>query len=816
MDVVPSLASEGVMDSRMLAEDHHFHDHVTPEEVLDALDQAASSLANGTAETLALGIEHQEIPNTGIPSETVPTSALDADHIQSVLAVSNDQGYVTFEGLGGVDMHAAANPTADPMLNEHDIPRFSKDLARGLEAEMNTDPSAGHSIAYPEPEAEQTPETPIVETKHPVAEPLRRMDGETIPITTHHKDSIIGVLDNAPPTAAVEAIQLKGAGEMTSKAENLSFQQPPKAPENDIPTDTPPEPSHPKSIYLEHIQVIEPDEPTEDDDPAANPEDSVQTQVVSAIGDSVTARGDQSTLEIEGLLIPTDVEPTSAVSTEFAIENDPALALTETAITTTTEASVSMDLATVSNREPQLELGVPPEAETIITTTTTVTAVVGTETEADPAEQHSLGADADADDQAEYMRRAERIQLEQSNMDIAGQDTQDKSPDQVETTTAVTSPEPVGESALNNGGSMPTEQLGQAPEITAGPTNLVALGDPIPDPPSGGLNPGASQYAIVLDAPSVVAPHGLFDQPKSPEWQGFAALDADAPGSPEFADHSSVIIEEPQNDPETNDASAQPVPLASTSIGAGQSRKPKMIMEVVIPIPGKGKKKATKLESPEPTTRGRSKSKSSSSSKAKPRSRSSGSRRSSSVSSSRKSTHSTSPSPAPKSSARKRTIKPRPRSFGWRKKAKKAGKPALVERAAHSTKVEVVMQKRPGLLRRTGSIPSGNNVKFAPTTGASKKRKAESEPDVEEQIHEAHSSDADAEGEIEEGYEDVEQDQEPELVSKPGPSKPGPSKPGPSKLIKRPRRSMSARKTPTKTPEVLTDSRRPKKRRVRR
>ncbi|KAG8726721.1 hypothetical protein FRC12_023143 [Ceratobasidium sp. 428] len=116
------------------------------------------------------------------------------------------------------------------------------------------------------------------------------------------------------------------------------------------------------------------------------------------------------------------------------------------------------------------------------------------------------------------------------------------------------------------------------------------------------------------------------------------------------------------------------------------------------------------------------------------------------------------------------------------------------------------MQKKPGLLRRTGSIASGNNVKFAPAVETSKKRKAESEP-----AEESHDSDVDAEGETEEGYEDVEEDEEPKPVSKSRPSKPGPSKP-----MKRPRRSMSARKMPTKVPEVLIDSRAPKKRRLRR
>ncbi|KAG9127879.1 hypothetical protein FRC07_007954 [Ceratobasidium sp. 392] len=720
MDIIPSLTVEGGFDPQMLSEDHRLH---TPE-VLDALDQvskqieAETNLINGTVAALAQDIEHRHIPPGSLASEPMLGDNPEAEHIQSIAAMTNGQDYIAFDRPGSADIHTEENQYPNPILNEHDIPRIVKDLAHEIGAEMDTDPSAEPSIADPDTRAEQTFDTPVVEDEHPAAQPLRRMDDETIPVTAHHKDSIIETLDNAPPVAAAEAIQLKDVGEQATEDEIMSFEQPKEVPADDTaPSDTSAEPPQSNTIYLEHIQVIEPDDPIEeDDDTVINAEALSQIQTV---GDNITVEGDHSTLEIEGLLVPPamEIEPTSAVSTEFAIENDPALALTETATTTTSEeASIPTEPVPQSNSEPQPEPEVPTEAGIAVTTTTTVTTVLESETEAaaDPAEQPGLGANADADaddDQAEYMRRAEQTLLEQSNMDVAG-DAQEKGSDQANERTPANAAniagEPIGEPTPDSDEPTLDDQLKQGQVVTAGPIDPAVPVDPIVNPPDAGLSPHAPQYAIALDAPSTAAAApGLFNQPKSPEWQGFAALDADAPGSPEFPDHSSEIIEGPQNDPEADDANtSQPVP----STGVARSRKPKMIMEVVIPIPSKGKK-ALKAESPEPSTRSRSKS-------------------------------------------------------------------------------------------RAGSIASGNNVKFAPPVETGKKRKAESELEDEDQ----QGSDADAEGDVEEGYEDVEEDEEPQPVSKPGPSKP----------IKRPRRSMTARKTPTKVPEVLVDSRRHKKRRTRR
>ncbi|KAG8692336.1 hypothetical protein FRC09_011258, partial [Ceratobasidium sp. 395] len=607
MDFASSLTSEGVMDPQTLPEGYDLQNHVTQEEVLGALDQPlnqaedTTSLTNGAADVIAQTSQYQEASTGILVSEAISSPTLGADHTQSIAAIPNDQDYIAFDHHGNTSSHTEENHRSNAVLDEQNASRPVTDPVLEIESGKDANPSEEHSVTAPNAQPEQALETPVVEATHTVTEPLRRMDDETIPVTAHHKDSIIEILDNAP-LAAAKMVQLNGVGKQPIEGEIVSFEEPQKAPEDDsAPMDTSAEPSQSKTIYLEHIQVVEPDDSTEqDENMVRNTEVSVQVQ-----NGSVTERV-QSTLETEAMLAPSamEVEPVSAVSTEFAIENDPALALTEIATTTTEEAPVPTDdiadATVLSNLEAQSEAEPLPETDVIASTTTTaaVTIVVETETEPEPGpgpepepeaiEQPDLGARADADaddDQVEYMRRAEQTRLEQSNMDVAEQNVQDKGLGQAEeqppVEDATTAGERADESVFDQGAPTLDEQLKQGQEIAAGPIDPAVLADPASNPSDGGLSPRAPQYAIAPNTSSTtVAPAGLFDQPKSPEWQGFAALDADAPGSPEFADHSSEIIEGPQNDSEVKDDDAEP----ALSTDTPRSRKPKMIMEVVIPI----------------------------------------------------------------------------------------------------------------------------------------------------------------------------------------------------------------------------------------
>ncbi|KAF8607533.1 hypothetical protein BDV93DRAFT_271497 [Ceratobasidium sp. AG-I] len=758
---------------------------------------------------------------------------------------------------------------------------LAQDLAREIEAEMETDPSVGLSVEA-EVEQEQAvlgadplqtatssnleASQPVAEAESPAAEPLRRMDDETIPVTAHSKDTIIGILDDMIPAAAASEVQLKApseqgppeagpsgaagiGGEVPAEDEVMQFEETEKILEDEIiPADAPEEQLPVKTVvYLEHIQMVEPSEDvqesgTVEEEVLADVDASSKDYAPGPEGELVPEQQNDSTSTVE-------VELVSLIDTQSTIENDPTLALgtdTQTQSHSTTTVETAVELAAQFG-DPQLDSEAAPDT-TVTTTTTTTTTIV---TELDPAGQPASATDADADadaeaevDQAEEVERinrAEQIRLEQTGNETEASGSTDKGATPLEEQlplgeVAAGSPSPVVDSAAPQDSEMTSDAQPEGVQdvvLEPGPSTEAAA---LPEPEQV-LSPRMPQYEIALTAPSVVAPPGLFDQPAGIDWEGFAALDEDAPGSPEFIDQSSEVPETPDEpivaplastlNPATSD-SAGPSKLASSSPEppTPRARKPKMIMEVVLPLPNKPK--PAMKQKAEETPRGRSSSKATTSARSGRSSTSKARSQSSEASparSSRSSTTSATPSPrknastssarasSASGSSRKRAPDARRRPFGSRKKvAKKPGqRHAQVDHVARALKVEVVMAKRPSVLRRTGSIPSGNSVKFAPSVSpkTGNKRKAE-EQDVEldggDQTAE-EDEDADAEGE----YEDVEEDEpEPEPELQPKASK------SPSKPTKRARRSLTARKTPSKMPEVLTDTRRPKKRRIRR
>ncbi|QRV87869.1 hypothetical protein RhiJN_15887 [Ceratobasidium sp. AG-Ba] len=831
MATIPDLIVESIMDHQMLPEEQHLHDQVVAAEVLGAPNEptgkreAITDLSGN--DSMASGSIYQQ---TATDSDMFSTHAPEVG--ESVATSSNPHDYVVFDDTRN---EYISTDEAHPTLDETGLMQLVKDLAR--EAEMETEPSIGPSTADGERmsiereaavdkstlQTENMPKAPGANSAQPGTEPLRRMDDETIPVTEHQKDSIIDILDTTQAVPATEAIKLHDAGKQTFQGDAATSTEVQEVLEFEITSETPQLPAESKTVYLEHIEVVGADTPLEDVQPVTTEDEapgSIQIVIESTSMEEGPAAIDTEELQAAPIM---ETEPISAISTEFAIENDPAL---ETATPTSEEALAPVDPPS----EPNLA---PLETDTVLTATAAVAAVI----EPGPQiEQPVLGAgtdaDADADsDQAEHMRRAEQTRLEQDGGDAVMQqpDTsaQETSPQHPNGGSTSTSTEPIEkEVAPIDDEPLLSKQLEQGQAVTAGPIDPVIVSDPTLSSPNGNLSPHAPQHSTAFDAPSAIPPSGMFDAPKSPEWQGFAALGEE---SPEPADHSSEAHEGHADDSEPKDPNtSQLTPPESTSVAVNSNPKRKLIMEVVIPVSGnsKGKSKAAEDESPRPVKRGRPKSKpasstrSNSTSKSRARSRSSGRRAPAPVSSS--SAHRSSAESTPEKITRARTRSQssrRPLNIRSRK-IKKPGKLGPAGHIARSAKVEVVMQKRPGLLRRTGSIASGNNVKFAPTTRSSKKRKAESEPDEDETDNQAHDSDVDAEGEVEEGYEDVEDDEglepEPALKPKPKPKAEPARKAAPSKPTKRPRRSLDARKTPTKLPEVLTDSGRLKKRRVRR
>ncbi|QRW02046.1 hypothetical protein RhiLY_01043 [Ceratobasidium sp. AG-Ba] len=805
MAAIPDLVVESIMDHQMLPEELHLHDQVVAAEVLGARNEPAGKTEAITDlsgdVSMASGSIHQQ---TTMASDMFSTHAPEVG--ESVGTSSNPHDHVAF---GDTRNEYISTDEAHPTLDETGLMQLVKDLAR--EAEMETEPSIGPSTANGERmsiereaaidqstlQTENMPKAPGANSAQPGTEPLRRMDDETIPITAHQKDSIIDILGTAQAVPATEAIGLHDAGEQT-------FQ-------GDVATSTEVQ----ETVYLEHIEVVGADTPLEDVQ-AVTTEDEAPGSIQIMIESTSMEEGPAIDAE-ELQAAPTmETEPISAISTEFAIENDPAL---ETATPISEEALAPVDPPS----EPNLA---SLETDTVLTATAAVAAVI----EPGPEIEHPVlgaGTDADADadsDQAEHMRRAEQTRLEQDGgdavmqqPDTSAQETGPQHPNGGSTSTP-TSAEPIEkEAAPIDDEPLLSKQLERGSAVTAGPIDPVIVSDPTLSSPDGNLSPHAPQHSTASDASFAIPPSGMFDAPKSPEWQGFAALGEE---SPEPADHSSEAHEGLADDSEPKDPNtSQLTPPESTSVVANSNPKRKLIMEVVIPVSGnsKGKSKAAEAESPRPVKRGRPKSKpvgsipSDSTSKSRARSRSSGRRAPAPISSS--SAHRSSAESTPEKVTRARTRSQssrRPLNIRSRK-VKKPGKLGPAGHIARSAKVEVVMQKRPGLLRRTGSIV---------VETSSKKRKAESEPDEDETDNQAHDSDVDAEGEVEEGYEDVEDGEElepePALKPKPKPKAEPARKAAPSKPTKRPRRSLDARKTPTKLPEVLTDSGRLKKRRVRR
>lgn len=410
---------------------------------------------------------------------------------------------------------------------------MAHDLAR--EIEMETDPSVGQSVEleYPsvepdqntaisDPEVEWAPQAHAVEAEQLAAEPLRRTDDETIPVTPHSKDSIIGILDSAPTAVTAEEVKSNNADEgPTAEDEAMPFEEPEKAPEGEaVAMDPPEEPARvQKAVYLEHIQVIETEEAEKEVEDAAMDPEPVQVNVVV---EDAPLDGDQPVPEGGNMLTPVvELAPISAVSTEYTIENDPVLALIETTTTTTVEEGSAPTGSTVQpDPAPQPESEAAPEGETEIAVIATMTTTTITVTEPDPIEQPASGVDvgADADGEETVHRiREEQVRLEQTGEDVMEQGAQEKdiaeTGDQASVAMGDTSAEPVDETAPKDSEPTIAEQPEQEQQATAGPIDPAVLPDPAPNEANGSMSPQIPQYAVVLDAPSVVAPPGLFDQP---------------------------------------------------------------------------------------------------------------------------------------------------------------------------------------------------------------------------------------------------------------------------------------------------------------
>ncbi|CAE6395051.1 unnamed protein product [Rhizoctonia solani] len=734
------------------------------------------------------------------------------------------------------------------------------------------------SVVAPEPLAESHEDTG--------APPLHRMDEDTIPVTTHSKDSIVDALNDAPGTTADESIRLATTEEPVSQEHgtNTSAGVIPEQVDTEMSArdeDGQLQKSISASVmaHLEHVQVLEPSKEGEDGSVVMESNQVIveQTGEPNVDTTSQASIGHQPVQIIQEPAPEPQAESTALDSIQSDIVAD--CGAVDGPMVTVIERSTAIAEETpIEQPRSEPPADSIPEVAKETTTISDATAVISTDLAVAESVISAIGPDDMEIDQIERATQVQReqdatveavrdeVQMQDGTVEVAHDEAQTQNGTQTQDGTQAT---PMVESVATANGTVfnddspdPTAPKDSDSPLRLGPSQLqlqsqsqtepdtAQIAGPI-DPliaeqeeaniPEENSNPTKPQYQAATDPPTTTPGTELSGR-RTPEWSSFGELDQeDAPGSlepeglsSEPSEYPDVLIEDSPLNPASasNDKAKKPSNSPTASIPE-RKKRPRMIMEVVIPIapsklkvvkeieptkrrPGRPAKKAKATDTPEFNQSEPSAVDTSSS----PRRSSSGGTPSPVKSENSEQGLGRVPEPTPRM---KKSGDKRPKPFGSRKPAKKtvaSGSRASMRPAhvARASKVEVVMPRRPrpSVLRRAGSIASGNNVKFAPASSVTRKRKAESEPEAGEE------TDADADGETDDGYEDVEEPRlEVEVVISPPKSRKrtrvitSKAKTSP---VKRPRRSKEARKTPTKFPETVSKGSRstPKRRRLRR
>ncbi|CAE6528104.1 unnamed protein product [Rhizoctonia solani] len=727
-------------------------------------------------------------------------------------------------------------------LTEQEISVMAQNFALEIE-EMTIEPSEPQSGEQDSNQPDLQPiESEVVVTPEPVVEihedagapPLRRMDENTIPVTAHSKDSIIDVL-NASSTTADESVQPTTAAEQAPQESEIaaSTELVPEQVDMELVTQdvVQPEERTPASVmvHVEHAQISETSKQGEG-------EDIVMEQEQAVVDTTVEASIDHQPIQI--IQDGSDLAAQDKLATSDPVLDDPIAAsgdVVEPAVTAIEHSATIVEETPVQETEqPEPSTADPvPEASMDITTTSVATTVISTNPVVVDSVISTTGAGT-GDMEIDPIERAAQIQLEQ---DATAQITEDVTEttlvaEFVATTNDVVAtdetPDPTApedsDSSHHAASQSEPQPDSAAPQAADSSDPLITQAGEL-DTPEESSEPTKTQYQISLKEPEITPGTGPFSRQK-PEWEGFAALDEDAPGSPEpeLSSEPSEHEGTPLNptSASTDKAKEPEEPSNSSTAPARKKKKPRMIMEVVIPIAPSKPKVAQETKPVRKRGRPAKASKSAkapASSKPEPVVASSSfpQRRSSSAGTPTESSESElEPAPQIKKPATKL-----PRSYSSRRRFKAAasGSSARPVHVAHAAKLEVVIPRkpRPSVLRTAGRRSSGNNVKFVSVPPVTGKRKAESEPEVDEE-----GSDADADGETDEEYEDVEEEPKVklEVVISPRPQKTTRAivKAKKTSPVKRPRRSREARKTPAKLPETVSKGSRspPKRRRLRR
>ncbi|CEL59785.1 hypothetical protein RSOLAG1IB_03719 [Rhizoctonia solani AG-1 IB] len=812
-------------------------------------------------------------------SETDAILQAEADATKSI---TNNTEFVSFEeGDLEIPEEGYEIPTS---FIEQEIPEISAlnegfavepvdVLANVAEHQSNEQHLSQDDLQVVEPEPIVAPEPLVQSHEDTGAPPLHRMDEDTIPVTTHSKDSIIDALNDAPGTTADESIHLATTEEPVSQSNGIVTST--KATPEPVDTEMNEQEDSgqvQESIsalvvaHAEHVEILVPDNEDGGEDlvmesnqfvaeqigepsvditvqesvdhqpvqPSQEPTPEVQAEptILNTIQDETVVDGG----DVDGLIV-TDIERSTAITEEVLVEQP--------------------------QSEPPADY--TPEALEDVAATVAITTISVDPTVAEPIVP-TIGLD---DMETDQIERAAQIQQEQdATIEVTQVEVhiQDVTQTQEETQpTLVVEPDATTKNAASadntpdltapKDSDSPLRQASQSQPLSEAEPDTAQAASPIDplvteqeetDTPEESSESAKPQHHVATD-PSTATPSAAPSGRRSPEWSSFGELDQEgAPGSEEPEDPSSEPSEYPDvltEDSPLNPTSASndkarkpsnsPTPTASVP---KRKKRPRMIMEVVIPVPP-SKRQIVEETKPAKRRPGRPPKKPKATyvpelKEPKPSA--------ADTSSPRQSSSIGTPSPVKSETSRQglgqsaskvqRSGDKRPKPFGSRKSAKKfaASRSSTSARPVHATrasKVEVLMpnRPRPSVLRRVGSIASGNNVKFASASSVTGKRKAESEPDTGEE------TDMDADGETDDEYEDVEDvediKEEPKLkvevvISPPKSRKRtrGVAIKAKKSPVKRPHRSSEARKMPAKLPETVSKGSRPtpKRRRLRR
>lgn len=419
-----------------------------------------------------------------------------------------------------------------------------QNLAREVEADMETDPSEYQSgeaeneneMNYLVSQPDVPPESVAVisplaaEVNLSSPQPLRRMDGETIPVTAHSKDSIIGTLDEAPTATTHDNVQFDATeGHTTPEgqpfapgvvATQVGESQQDTDPARGLKEQT----STSILAQLEHIQVFGSEKGSESG--------------INDEGVSMTVGQAESSDQISGSYAPgaegisastTEGEIAAPVELNLSAPRNPTPALansTQPQTTSTAERVVtSVEQTTTTTKlaeqpESNIQNALKPPSDLAVERTVASITMIATSVDVEPS---TLGTGAGETDKVELIQSAEEIEQEDQASSETWADENQKEPAAgvstvkgTEAPNAILTPDGTAPKDSGDPSHMPPEPVQFDPKINpdleaVGPTEPIATQSRNATVATENSHLHEPQYQITTSASST-AP-GIFDQP---------------------------------------------------------------------------------------------------------------------------------------------------------------------------------------------------------------------------------------------------------------------------------------------------------------